>query len=111
MSEISIQSIMDRLCGAFVPERAEGIDQTIQFQLNGDQGGDWVITIQNQTCKVEPGTIPNPTLRFTADAQDALDILAGKMDPMRAFMQGKLRLEGDMGLAMKMTKLFDVHKM
>ncbi len=111
MSEISIQSIMDRLCGAFVPERAEGVDETIQFQLNGEQGGEWAVSIQNQTCSVEQGTIPNPSLRFIAEAQDALDILAGKMDPMRAFMRGKLRLEGDMGLAMKMTKLFDVHKM
>jgi putative sterol carrier protein len=111
MSDISIQSIMDRLCGAFVPERAEGINETIQFQLNGDQGGDWVVSIKDQTCSVEQGTIPNPTLRFSADAQDALDILAGRMDPMRAFMRGKLRLDGDMGLAMKMTKLFDVQKM
>ncbi len=94
-----------------MPDRADGVDETIQFQLSGEQGGEWVVNIHNQTCNVEQGTTPDPSLRFIADAQDALDILAGKMDPMRAFMRGKLRLEGDMGLAMKMTKLFDVHQM
>jgi hypothetical protein len=46
MTDLSIQSLMDRLCGAFVPERAEGIDAVVQFDLKGDQGGEWVVTIQ-----------------------------------------------------------------
>jgi putative sterol carrier protein len=111
MTDLSIQSLMDRLCGAFVPERAEGIDATVQFDLTGDQGGEWVVTIQDQSCQVEQGRIENANLSFSAQAKDALDVLAGKMDPMGAFMRGKLRLAGDMGLAMRLAKLFDVTRL
>jgi putative sterol carrier protein len=41
------------------------------------------------------------------DAQDVLKILSGQMDGMRAFMQGKVKVSGDMGLAMKMMNLFN----
>jgi putative sterol carrier protein len=111
MTDLSIQSLMDRLCGAFVPERAAGMDATVQFDLKGDQGGEWVVTIKDQTCLVEQGLTSQANLTFSADAQDALDVLSGKMDPMGAFMRGKLRLAGDMGLAMRLAKLFDVKRL
>jgi putative sterol carrier protein len=41
-----------------------------------------------------------------ADARDAVKILTGQMDGTSAFMQGKLKLKGDMGLAMRLTTLF-----
>jgi putative sterol carrier protein len=111
MTDLSIQSLMDRLCGAFVPERAEGIDATVQFNLKGDQGGEWVVSIQEQSCQVRQGVTDSANLTFSAQAQDALDVLSGKMDPMGAFMRGKLRLAGDMGLAMRLANLFDVQRL
>jgi putative sterol carrier protein len=111
MTDISIQSLMDRLCGAFVPERSVGIDAIVQFDLQGDQGGEWVVSIQDQTCQVEQGKTEDANLTFSAQAQDALDVLSGKTDPMGAFMRGKLRLAGDMGLAMRLAKLFDVKRL
>jgi putative sterol carrier protein len=111
MTDLSIQSLMDRLCGAFVPERAAGMDATVQFDLKGDQGGVWVVTIRDQSCRVEQGRTGQANLTFSAEAQDALDVLSGKMDPMGAFMRGKLRLAGDMGLAMRLANLFDVKRL
>jgi putative sterol carrier protein len=108
MSDLTIQSLMDRLPGAFLPEKAAGVNATVQFALSGAGGGDWIVKIQNQTCSVDKGSMPNPTLVFKAEAQDCLDIFTDKLDGMRAFMQGKLQLVGDMGLAMKLTNLFKV---
>ena len=34
------------------------------------------------------------------------DILAGDLDPTSAFMSGKLRVEGDMGTAMRLSSIF-----
>jgi putative sterol carrier protein len=108
--ELTIQSLMDRLPEAFLPEKAAGVNSDVHFALSGDKGGDWVVRIHQQTCVVERGIIPNPNLTFKADAQDCLDIFTGKIDGMRAFMQGKLQLIGDMSLAMRLTNLFDVHR-
>lgn len=101
---------MDSIPQYFVPENASGIDSIIQFHLTGDKGGDWYVTIRDQKCSVEKGESPNPKLIFTASAQDCLDIFSGKLDGMRAFMTGKLKLKGDMSLAMKITSFFKINQ-
>ena len=109
MSEVTIQKLMEAMPGAFIPENAEGIDAVTHFSFNGDNGGDWTVTIRDQKIKVEPGkTLEKPTLSLHGNAQDILDIFYGKLDPTKAFMLGKLRMKGNMGLAFKLAKLFRI---
>lgn len=42
---------------------------------------------------------------ITASSTTFQDLLAGRLNPTAAFMTGKLRIEGDMGLAMRMGSL------
>jgi putative sterol carrier protein len=44
------------------------------------------------------------TLSMTAS--DYVDMIMGKLNGQMAFMSGKLKISGDMGLAMKMQSLF-----
>jgi sterol carrier protein 2 len=106
VTEHTIQSLMEKVVRAFQPERAAGIDAQIQFHLSGDQGGDWVATIRDQKPSVAPGTTPNPNLMFSADSQDVLDVFTGRLNPMQAYMLGKVQFKGDMNLAMKLASLF-----
>jgi len=110
MFEKSVPELMDSIPQYFVPDKASGIDAVIQFHLTGSQGGDWVVTIQNKTCSVKKGVVEEPKLTFTADAQDCLDILSGKLDGLRAYMRGKLKLKGNMGLAMKIAGFFRMNQ-
>ncbi|MDA9990222.1 SCP2 sterol-binding domain-containing protein [Paracoccaceae bacterium] len=41
-----------------------------------------------------------------ADADTFREILSGELDPTSAFMGGRLRVEGDMGTAMRLSGLF-----
>jgi len=106
MSEITVKELMDRMPKAFLPEKAKGVEAVIQYHLTGEEGGDWIITIKDGKCTVEEGVAENPTLTLEADAQDYKDVILGKMDGMAAFMQGKLRLKGNLNLAMKLTSFF-----
>jgi putative sterol carrier protein len=45
-------------------------------------------------------------MTVTMGAQDFVDMTSGKLDGMSAFMSGKLRISGDMGLAMRLQSLF-----
>lgn len=103
---LSIQDLMDKMPEAFDPEKAEGVDVVIQLHMTGDESGDWMAVIKDGVCTVEKGTADDPTLALTADGQDYIDVVMGKLDGMQAFMQGKLKLKGDMNLAMKMTNFF-----
>jgi len=104
--ELTIEKLMDLMPKAFVPEKAQGVDAVIQYHLTGEQGGDWVITIREGACKVEKGTTENPKLTLTAEAKDYLDVVTGKLNAMAAFSAGKLKLKGDLGLAMKLMNYF-----
>lgn len=106
MSDFDMQSVMEKVVSAFQPEKAAGIDATVQFHLTGEKGGDWVAAIKDQKLSVTPGTAPNPNLSFSADAKDLEAIYTGKLNPMQAYMQGKVQFKGDMGLAMRLMNLF-----
>jgi putative sterol carrier protein len=102
----SILELMESIPQYFVAERAEGVNANILFRLHGEQGGEWTVTIENKQCKVSKEVLLNPQLEFIADAQDCLDILTGELDGMKAYLTGKLRLKGDIKLAMKITSFF-----
>lgn len=100
------QDLFDKMPAAFDPSRAEGVTATIQIDLTGDDGGTWLINIADGAVKVTQETIDDPTMKLTMDAQDYMDMVSGKLNPMNAFMQGKIKLQGDMGLAMKFQTMF-----
>lgn len=99
---------MNALPSFFVPERAVGVDRTVQFNLAGDKGGEWSVHIHDGNLDVLNGQGDHPDLVLTAEVQDLLDIFAGKLDPMKAYMRGRVRLQGSMSLAMKLARYFDV---
>jgi len=104
--EITIEELMNRMPKAFLPEKAEGVEAVIQYHLTGDEAGDWVVTIGDQKCDVEKGTTDEPTMTLRADSQDYKDIILGKIDPMTAFMQQKVKLTGNLNMALGLTKYF-----
>ncbi len=106
MSEVTIEKLMSKMPGAFIPEKAVGVDAVVQYHLSGKEAGDWIIRIKNGECLVEKGVAENPNMTMTADSEDYKNVILGKLDGMKAFMQGKLKLAGDLNLAMKLTNFF-----
>ena len=106
MSDITVSDLMSRMPRAFIPEAAEGLNSTIQYHLEGPEGGDWIVRIENGQCTVTEGIAENPNLTLTAEAQDYKDVILGKTNAMQAFMVGKLKLAGDLAMAMKLPNFF-----
>lgn len=104
--EYTIEMLMEMLPGLFLPERAGGVDVDLQAHLTGEGGGDYAVMIHNQQVTAREGTVEHPHITVTASAKDALDIANQRLDPMRALMTGKVRLSGDMRLAMSLVGLF-----
>jgi putative sterol carrier protein len=105
--QVSPQQVFDQMPNAIVPEKAGITKAMIQFDLSGDQGGKWWVKIHDGKAESGQGDAPEPPqLTLLADAGDYVKISLGQLDGTAAFMQGKLKIKGDMGLAMKMARLF-----
>ena len=90
----------------FNADAAKGMNSVIQFNLSGDGGGNYHVVIKDGACTVSEGTHASPNMTMTMAAQDYVDMISGKLNGQMAFMSGKLKIAGDMGLAMKMQSLF-----
>ena len=101
---LTVQDLMERMPGALIPEKAEGVDAVIQFNLG--EGGDWICTIKDQACTAVLGVAEDPNLSLTAEAADYIDLVTGKLNPMTAIATKKIILKGDLNLAMKYINLF-----
>ena len=106
MSDPTVSDFMARMGAALIPGKAAGIDAAIQLALTGAQAANWFITIKDGQCTVDQGIAPAAKLTVSADSTDFIKIFSGQMDGMQAFMQGKLKVSGDMGLAMKLMGMF-----
>ncbi len=100
------QDLFEKMPAAFNPAAAEGVNAIVQITLSGEDGGTWVVNIADGKAAVTQVPVENPTMALTMDAQDYMDMVSGKLNPMNAFMQGKVKLQGDMGLAMKFQNMF-----
>jgi putative sterol carrier protein len=63
-------------------------------------------TVANEAIDVQPGKHSSPNITITMKESDYLDMINGKLNGQMAFMTGKLKIAGDMGLALKLQNLF-----
>ena len=103
---ITILEALQGMVRHFDPEAARGLNVIIQMNISGDTGGIHQIKIANGQAELLAQPTATPTMTLNVAAKDWLDISAGKLDGVKAFMTGKLKVDGDMGLLMKFPKLF-----
>lgn len=106
MTEYTVKQLIFNHEKAFRPDAAEGVEAVIQYRLTGEEAGDYIITLANDQCKVLEGIAEEPNVTLTSDAHDFADVLLGRANGMQYFMMGKLKLSGDLNLAMKLTSFF-----
>ena len=106
MAEYTVKELVFNHEKAFIPDKAAGLEAVVQYHLTGDEGGDYIITIGDDKCAVKEGIAEDPVMTMTADGPYFRDVLLGKEDGMKGFMEGKLQLAGDLNLAMKLTSFF-----
>lgn len=94
----------------FNPAAAGGLSKTFQWNITGEETGKWALKIANQTCELIRDGVEKPDITLTMSDKDWLSIAEGKMDAMNAFMTGKVKVAGDMMLAMRIQNLFPVKR-
>lgn len=86
-------------------DKAENYTTVFQFDIAGDTGGQYTLTVNNGNAKITEGLTGTPECVVTADAKVYEDIELGKMDPTMAFMGGQIRVT-NIGAMMQFAKYF-----
>lgn len=102
-----VHEILSKMPEAFVADKAGSMKATIQLDLIGEGGGQWVVKIANGTIAIEEGPADLPNLNLEMAASDYVALSLGEANPMSLFMAGKIKVKGDVMLAMKFQELFD----
>lgn len=100
----SLSEIFDGVRSRFNAQAAAGLDLIFQFDI--EDGDTCHLIVKDSTCSLVEGSRPDANVTLIMSAQTLQAVVSGQLDGMQAFMQGKLRAEGDMLLAPKLGQLF-----
>lgn len=87
------------------PDLVTKINAVYQFNISGPGGGQWAVDCATPGGAVSAGTIASAKCTVACADADFLNIVNGKLNAQMAFMMGKLKIQGDMGLALKLAQL------
>lgn len=97
---MSLQILKDRIQTLVGTE--SNLNAAIKFKT--DQGVIFVDTRQNPVLISDEDQEAACTFEISVD--NTLKLLDGQLNPMTAMMLGKLKVKGDMGIAMKIAQTF-----
>ncbi|WP_412177382.1 SCP2 sterol-binding domain-containing protein [Mesorhizobium sp. YC-39] len=92
---MSVQEIADKIRSRVA---SAGFDRSVKF----DTGTDGVIVIDGATISTDDAPA-DCTIKLSLDDLDSL--ISGDLNPTMAFMSGKIKVEGDMSVAMALSQL------
>jgi putative sterol carrier protein len=106
MSVPGIKEFFRQLPSKLDAEAAEDVDAVYQFDLSGTQGGQYVVTVRGGACQVKEGCHDDPHVILSMAGEDCAKVLNGELSGPAAAMSGRIKISGDMGLAIQLKALF-----
>eukprot|EP01067_Filipodium_phascolosomae_P004872 Filipodium_phascolosomae@DN2849_c0_g1_i1.p1 len=93
-----IKSAGDDLC--------DKVKFVYQFDILPKKGAEpisFIVDLKNKPGKIQAGKPDSFDAKFTMEDTDFVSVVTGKLNPQVAFVQGKMKIKGDMRAAMKFT--------
>ena len=99
----SAREFFESLEGRIDPSKTAGMTNSYVFESDG--AGTWKVDVDDGTVKVAEGG-GDADATISASEETFQDIASGDLNATTAYMTGKLKVRGDMGAAMKLSRLF-----
>ena len=100
------KELIEGMPAAFDPAAAGDLQTEIQFDIAGEGGGKWVISIAGGRCDVRGGEAVGPALTIESPADVWVKVARGEIDRPKALIQGLYKIKGDMNVLARMPQLF-----
>ena len=102
----SIETFLTILALGFNPEAAGSARGVMQFDFSGEMAGVCHLQFADGKIETRAGAAERPDLVVRTPFELWMDILTGKADGQRTFMEQKYTVEGDLALLLRMKELF-----
>ncbi len=103
----SLDQVFQAVQEHFEPEKAGDVQAVVAVHVEGEGGGSWYLRFQNGRLEVLKEPPPEPVdVEIHTSVDDYWALLYGEMDPVSAFMRGRLRVKGDLRLLYRLQYLF-----
>lgn len=87
------------------PEKASAVNAVVVMDITGDDGGQWTIDCTKPGAEVKTGGTDGANLTVTMAANDFVDMYNKTLSPQQAFFAGKVKVKGDVSLALKLGNI------
>ena len=107
MAEMTVKGFFESLEAKLNsdPSKLAGMNSVYQFKVGEES---YHVAMKDGKASVAAGDAPTPNCTVTMGQNDFLEMLGGKLNSQMAFMTGKLKVAGDMGLALKLGSFLKV---
>jgi putative sterol carrier protein len=102
----SVKDYIETLPQRFQAAASKGVHAVFQFELSGDGGAVFHVTVDDGTMKVAEGQAASPSTTLKMNGDDYVKMVNGKLSGTMAFMKGLLKVSGNVMLAQKMQTIF-----
>ena len=99
----SVREFFESLETRLDPSKTAGMTNSYVFEIDG--AGTWKVDVDDGTVKVAEGG-GDADATIAASEETFEQIASGDLNATTAYMTGKLKVRGDMGAAMKLSRLF-----
>lgn len=85
------------------PSIGKDFGAVYKFVIEGSDGGTWLVNLKD-AVGVQAGDGP-ADCTLSMSSNDFVDLLEGRANGQQLYFQGRLRIEGNIGLALKLQNL------
>ena len=103
---MSCHELLKMMPLGFRSEAAPGLNAVYQFEISGAETFNAYLRIADNRCTFHEGSHEKPDVLIKAPAEVWLAVSQGTLDGQSAFLSGKYRVEGNVGLLLKLKTLF-----
>ena len=87
------------------PEHYQGMNTTYAFNLSGEEGGEFGLKFADGHAETIIGMIDQADCTLSLSVKDFKKLLEGNLNATTSYMMGKLKVQGNLGEALKLEKL------
>ena len=102
-----LEMTFEGMKAALIPDKAQ--DCVIGYELtDGENTHAYAVTVKDKQASYEKRDPADARVTLGLTVADYLRLISGELDGMQAFMQGKLKLKGDMMFAQQVPQMFGI---